>query len=659
MIRRVVLLGLASMDFALSWGPKGHRIVATVACNYLGSNSALWLKQVLHTSELCTTLQDASLWADEIGQADGSWEYHFVNTPHRLCSPYDEARDCGSGTNRKCLVTGITQYIATAVHESASPVEIESAVKMLIHLIADLHQPMHVGFAEDRGGNGIFLADPLDSSLHEVWDGLIIQTVREVEVSAITKTFRSTKGEFDVTDPDWVNSWVAGIVSHVSEKYTCPVAYKNEMDVWIETGAKLSGAYLQDRSRAASKLLAMAGYRLGRLLNAIGSVWEARRPPAQKVAVVQPVSAPSNRFEVLTIEDIDFVPESIIAEAKVFSDVVRREPPTPEIVNGVDISRMILAPHEEGHGYWCVTQVGRRTSEILSVHAVEVFFPRNDESKRSIMLLLDPAFFTPAASLDSELIIAVVHKLRGSRRNIRAGKAVLPRGKSVPTTEVLHGIFDIMVDDVPRILQHAPGTIVRAPSGAELLGNGRQFCPMPESGADMQRRFDIMKQVAARTYPDIASVDAQIDELALRGLKKHCDSIIQVSSPTMLLFTTTKFLEMSNKEPGKRLRTIAGQVIPDGGNELLLVAYDSRLLEAPASPRIQLFIDECLLRNRNSKVKNIVFRPTIYTEIVEIPTLLIASSLNQEPAVIDQLIVYSHPPLDYAGLRVLEWSIKV
>lgn len=150
-----------------AWGERGHTLVATVATKVMKQYTADWVhKQIGTSSDFEVAMKENSVWADIAGFTEETGDYHFVHTVFRQCLPYVEARDCGFDGSGRCLVSGIRKYVEEAINAAAPPDVRSTAVRMLIHLIADLHQPMHLGFAEDHGGLDLALVGEETANLH-------------------------------------------------------------------------------------------------------------------------------------------------------------------------------------------------------------------------------------------------------------------------------------------------------------------------------------------------------------------------------------------------------------------------------------------------------------------------------------------------------------
>ncbi len=152
----------------LAWGPTGHRVTGRIAENHLSPRARKAARALLKGAGLA----EASTWADEIRSID-AWRcaaaFHYTSIPDG--GSYLETPFARRGDILRALI-----YFEDVLRD---PGETESrkarALKFLIHFIGDLHQPLHVGRSEDRGGNRVrvrWFRTRLD--LHHVWDNAVI-----------------------------------------------------------------------------------------------------------------------------------------------------------------------------------------------------------------------------------------------------------------------------------------------------------------------------------------------------------------------------------------------------------------------------------------------------------------------------------------------------
>src|SRR4051794_4208029 len=171
-MRRALAAGFALLILpgsAWAWGPIGHRAAATMAHARLTSRADRTVRELLDPGE---TLADASLWADAHRRdLPESAPWHYVNVP--LTSPSYDPKYCSVNG---CVVS-IIGDLERVLRERARPrVERQRALRLLVHFIEDLHQPVHVGDRGDRGGNDLQLRFfGAETNLHRLWDEGIVE----------------------------------------------------------------------------------------------------------------------------------------------------------------------------------------------------------------------------------------------------------------------------------------------------------------------------------------------------------------------------------------------------------------------------------------------------------------------------------------------------
>jgi nuclease S1 len=154
---------------AYPWGSKGHEIIAAIAETHLTDAARKRFKELLPQG---TTLADASTWPDKAGRQIPDMDaYHFINFPNDA-NTYDQQRDCKL---RNCIIEAVAWYMQVLKSPDAPRNEKRTALRFVAHLVADIHQPLHAGFAEDRGGNSVEIRfNGRKENLHSLWDtGLV------------------------------------------------------------------------------------------------------------------------------------------------------------------------------------------------------------------------------------------------------------------------------------------------------------------------------------------------------------------------------------------------------------------------------------------------------------------------------------------------------
>ena len=313
------------------WSGDGHRIIARIASEFLRDSGKYFVAEHLtdgDASKVEKALIDHSIYADTV---EWSHDLHFAHTPYRACAPFEMERDCPLvGGARRCIVTAIANYTMRASDVELSLEERGEAIKFLIHLVGDIHNPLHVGFAEDSGGNLINLAHPSGKSLHNVWDYTLVNRKQgehgvfkenDEEDAEPWKLSEALLKEISASHSYMLNMQGAAAIdiatamaSETALAYTCELAYKNEQREWVETGTALSEEYLGTRSETAMELLKLSGIRLAEILNNIGKVFSRRKYEVREIAEKAPVDV--NPFAVLVL-DFHFDPEEHLFDEEV------------------------------------------------------------------------------------------------------------------------------------------------------------------------------------------------------------------------------------------------------------------------------------------------------------------------------------------------------
>lgn len=192
LLTTAVLAATLVPNIGLAWGSEGHQVVALIAEANLVPKAKASVNRLL-SLEPGQTLASVSTWADEHrNPATAAW--HYVNFPRGTCQ-YEADRDCPDG---KCVVGAIGRQLEV-LKSSESEERKLLALKYIVHFVADVHQPLHAGYADDRGGNQYQLqAFMRGSNLHSLWDTGIIQSSNEAPATMATRLDRNSAIVSDV-----------------------------------------------------------------------------------------------------------------------------------------------------------------------------------------------------------------------------------------------------------------------------------------------------------------------------------------------------------------------------------------------------------------------------------------------------------------------------
>src|SRR5262249_48901498 len=116
-----------------------------------------------------------AFWADEIrDRRPETARWHYVDIP-LAAHDYQPARDCQRTPRGDCIIAALERERAVLADHGATDQRRSEALRFVVHLIGDLHQPLHCADDGDHGGNAVdvtFLGRP--ERLHAVWDGGIL-----------------------------------------------------------------------------------------------------------------------------------------------------------------------------------------------------------------------------------------------------------------------------------------------------------------------------------------------------------------------------------------------------------------------------------------------------------------------------------------------------
>ncbi len=164
-----VVLVSTLVKSALAWGPQGHMIVAEIAEHRLSARARSATKLLLQNQSLAAV----SNWADSI-KGDPAWAHskpwHYVDIAD------GETYETSPHSPHGDVISATEEMVQILKSRSASTLEKQNALKFIIHLVGDIHQPLHVGRPDDQGGNSIRLRfEGMNTNLHQLWDSGMIR----------------------------------------------------------------------------------------------------------------------------------------------------------------------------------------------------------------------------------------------------------------------------------------------------------------------------------------------------------------------------------------------------------------------------------------------------------------------------------------------------
>ncbi len=185
-----------------SWGKTGHRAVGAIATKYLKKSTQKKIEKILDGESLAyISIHSDEIKSDSKYRAYSSW--HYVN--FKLGKKYGEDPINPKGD----LIQGIKVCIDTIRNIKTSKVDKAFHIKLLTHLVGDLHQPLHVGHGYDKGGNDIKLewfGEP--TNIHRVWDTNMIESYKMSYSELAANTKVKTEAEINSIKKGTLLDWI-------------------------------------------------------------------------------------------------------------------------------------------------------------------------------------------------------------------------------------------------------------------------------------------------------------------------------------------------------------------------------------------------------------------------------------------------------------------
>lgn len=239
-----------------AWGTTGHRVIAEIAERNLTEEAKAEVKKLLDNQYMAYWAN----WADFIkSDTTDKWKHthvwHFVNAPANLSK--QEYINEIKNVNQQNLYSEIPKLINSLAANSTSVEEKKEALIFLIHLVGDMHQPMHTGRGEDLGGNTIKIQwFWQDTNLHALWDSKLIDhekysyTEYATVLNVLTNEQKQTMQEGVLEDWFYDSHQLANIIYGMSKD-----------------GDNLSFDYNYRVRPIVDEQLQKAGLRLAKILN--------------------------------------------------------------------------------------------------------------------------------------------------------------------------------------------------------------------------------------------------------------------------------------------------------------------------------------------------------------------------------------------------------
>ena len=239
---------------AFGWGQKGHDTVAFIAENHLTPTTAAAISELLDGKSIV-------YWANWLDNASHTDEYAYSKTWHYKNIDADMTYDSAPLLESGDIQQAIEDQTAVLLDPSASREARQLALKMVVHFLGDIHQPMHMGHASDRGGNGWTVKYfNRDNNIHSVWDSSLPE-------SAHKWSHTDWQREIDRLSPEEQAAIVNGGTPHSWGKETYEIC--KEVYDTTPQGTNISYDYIAKWTPTIEQQFERGGLRLADLLNSV------------------------------------------------------------------------------------------------------------------------------------------------------------------------------------------------------------------------------------------------------------------------------------------------------------------------------------------------------------------------------------------------------
>ena len=255
---------LATASRALAFGEVGHQVIAALAQDMLTPKAKTQVRSILAAANgggSNVDLAKVAVWADMIrGLRPETRAWHFVTL--QIGDPgYNPAV-----TDTPNVVTALERQRALLCQPNADRYVREEALKWVIHLVGDLHQPLHVGEDHDKGGNlAMVKLNRRSYKLHAIWDDVLLQRLHLGPDSLHAMLARQIAADTSVLSLNAQGSVRAWVDETHAKSPNCYILHGKRMPKGIKVG--LDKEYVHDATLIVLDQLKIASIRLAFVLN--------------------------------------------------------------------------------------------------------------------------------------------------------------------------------------------------------------------------------------------------------------------------------------------------------------------------------------------------------------------------------------------------------
>ena len=251
-----------------AWGAEGHRMTGYIASAQLSDRTRSEVRKLVGTDDLSSLANFMDQHATELTQQyPNSKQWHYNNRP--VCETTDSYPEyCPDGD---CATKQIYLWRKTLADDHSMLADRITAVRLLVHMIGDIHQPLHIADNDDRGGNGVWVLAPGQTEnlkLHAFWDTTLPRLLRgtssvQTFAALLNQQFASSKLSWQ---KGTVRAWSEESAKIAKDQVYAPLS--GFSCGWEDPGTiTLDQHYLDTAQSIVPEQLAKTGYRIAYVLN--------------------------------------------------------------------------------------------------------------------------------------------------------------------------------------------------------------------------------------------------------------------------------------------------------------------------------------------------------------------------------------------------------
>lgn len=247
------LLCVAVALAAGAWSQKGHDVTAYIAEQHLTPQARAAVDSILDGRSMV-------YWSNWLDNASHQMDHAYTRTWHYKNIDEGETYDSAPANPSGDVVTAIKQQIEVLQDPATTKADAALALKILIHIVGDMHQPMHLGHASDLGGNRVKMKFfDRNTNLHSIWDSSLVE-------SGHKWSYTEWQQQIDTTDPEKIAAITKGSVDDWARE-TYNIA--TQCYVYFRPGNKVMYNDIARWTPVIEQQFLRGGLRLAHILNSI------------------------------------------------------------------------------------------------------------------------------------------------------------------------------------------------------------------------------------------------------------------------------------------------------------------------------------------------------------------------------------------------------